>query len=865
MKTFNKEIQFRYPWRSYQKRALDELHHHLQNDKFHLVAPPGSGKTVLGLEVMLQLNKATLIIAPTLAIRNQWIDRFVQLFLQIEAIPDWITTDIKHPKFVTVTTYQALHQVYRNEEGSSEERERLKEFPFQTLILDEAHHLRTAWWESTLSFIGQMKNPSIVSLTATPPYDASIQEWQRYIQLCGPIDAEIYVPELVREGELCAHQDYIYFSAPTTLENEPILAYHSNVTEFIQNILHNEVLKALLKNHPFIQHTEDNMEEILENPNYFFSMMMYLKEVGMEDWQSVLKRVTKTKTELPILNAEWLEEMLTEIIYKDDYFKEHEEIVSIRKHLSRIGAIERRVVTLKTNSAIKKTLTRSVSKLKSFEKIVAFEMDVLKEAARIVILTDFIYKEDLPKTKDDKNSLMRLGVIPIFESLRREKRVDRKLAVLTGSIVIIPKSAICSLEKEADQRGFEYYLTPLEHDEAYVQLTWKTTSNAMMVSVLTAVFESGEINCVIGTAALLGEGWDAPAINALILASYVGSYMLSNQMRGRAIRSELGNQKKTANIWHLVCMDQEELDGGYDYLSLVRRFDSLMGLHTTKPIITTGIKRMEITLPLQTKNAITSQNGETIERASRRQILSERWQGAVKEEGIKKEVLYTDKQKLPRPFVFGNTLKAIIITAIITIVQMPFGTRPQTTEDIRMRILVGILMGMIISSPYIYKAIKGLIRNMSLERHMKEVALVIYETLHAIGHIKTSYDDGIFQVEEGPFGEVHIWLEKGTIKEQRLFTEALQEFMDPIENPRYVLYRRSGRFIKKEDYHSIPEEIGRKKEYVEIFLENWEKHMDKATYIYTRTREGRQHLLTARTRSMSAIFMEKSERISEWR
>lgn len=155
------------------------------------------------------------------------------------------------------------------------------------------------------------------------------------------------------------------------------------------------------------------------------------------------------------------EEMLTEIIYKDDYFNDHEEIASIRKCLSRIGAIERRIVTLKTNNTIKKTLTRSVSKLESIEKIVEFEMNVLKESARIVILTDFIYKEDLSKTKDDKNALMRLGGIPIFESLRREKRADRKLAVMTGSIVIIPKSAICSLEKEAGQRGFEYYLNPL--------------------------------------------------------------------------------------------------------------------------------------------------------------------------------------------------------------------------------------------------------------------------------------------------------------------------------------------------------------------------------------------------------------------
>ncbi|WP_339230420.1 DEAD/DEAH box helicase family protein [Oceanobacillus sp. FSL K6-2867] len=39
----------------------------------HLVASTGSGKTVLGLEIMLYPNKPTLIVAPTLAIRNQWV------------------------------------------------------------------------------------------------------------------------------------------------------------------------------------------------------------------------------------------------------------------------------------------------------------------------------------------------------------------------------------------------------------------------------------------------------------------------------------------------------------------------------------------------------------------------------------------------------------------------------------------------------------------------------------------------------------------------------------------------------------------------------------------------------------------------
>lgn len=85
MIAYPKEIKFKYRWRKYQQRVLDELEEHLTNRHLHIIAPPGSGKTVLGLEVAIRLNQPTLILAPTIAIRNQWIQRFCELFLQTTA------------------------------------------------------------------------------------------------------------------------------------------------------------------------------------------------------------------------------------------------------------------------------------------------------------------------------------------------------------------------------------------------------------------------------------------------------------------------------------------------------------------------------------------------------------------------------------------------------------------------------------------------------------------------------------------------------------------------------------------------------------------------------------------------------------
>lgn len=47
IKHFPEDIEFCYPWRTYQQRILDELDDHLRNKHLHLEAPPGSGKRSL--------------------------------------------------------------------------------------------------------------------------------------------------------------------------------------------------------------------------------------------------------------------------------------------------------------------------------------------------------------------------------------------------------------------------------------------------------------------------------------------------------------------------------------------------------------------------------------------------------------------------------------------------------------------------------------------------------------------------------------------------------------------------------------------------------------------------------------------------
>ena len=135
-------------------------------------------------------------------------------------------------------TYQALHSamshycgelVETNDEFKTVEEvdyhnfdviSNFKECQLGTLCLDECHHLRSEWWKSLEEFKKAFNNIFTVALTATPPYDSNLSMWTRYMDMCGDIDEEITVPELVKDGTLCPHQDYVYFNYPALKKNK---------------------------------------------------------------------------------------------------------------------------------------------------------------------------------------------------------------------------------------------------------------------------------------------------------------------------------------------------------------------------------------------------------------------------------------------------------------------------------------------------------------------------------------------------------------------------------------------------------------------------------------------------------------------
>jgi superfamily II DNA or RNA helicase len=903
---FAQQMNFRFAWRPYQKRVIDAMTEHLDDRRLHVVAAPGSGKTILGLEAVRQIGKPTLILSPTLTIRDQWLDRLVSMFLpEGAAQPDWTSTDIRSPGAITSITYQALHvaltgEASEEEEEGEEESESptngrsrrvekvdvaaiLRRTGVQTVVLDECHHLRSEWWRTLTTVLEKIEGLTLVSLTATPPYDVPAAEWDRYVELCGPVDAEISVPELVADKNLCPHQDYVLLSSPSGEERALIRRFRSDVRAFLSALAVDAEFARAIESHPFLEQPGEHVEEILDRTAYYSSIAIFLHHVRGEAPARLLKCMGLDRERIPSMTEEWWEELLMGCLFDDgEHYDAHRDTMTrIRRELERFGGVERRVVYLRTTRKLGRVLAASVSKLESIRDIVEMEHEALGDRLRQVILTDFICGGDMPRGPKDEKPLRRIGVVPIFELLRRQGPADIRLGILCGSLAVVPADSLPLVRECAKQVGLDpdrLGESALPHDGRLIRLTLAGQEDKRRVRLMTEVFSRGGITVLVGTKSLLGEGWDAPTVNSLVLASVVGSYMLSNQMRGRAIRVEKGNPDKTANIWHLACVVDESDESGQPYAgedwdTMTRRFSAFVGPSATEPVIENGIERLALAMPRFTDQKTVESNTRTRRDAIDRVRLQAVWSAAIGGEGGQLvHEIQTQPEALPRRKVFADAIKILVAQGIGVLLYVlslaDIHVEPHSSGWFLIRVLGFVLaVGLLASIPFFLKALWLLLIHGSIVSSLKQVGKAVLKALCRSEIIETS----AFHLRvrtaanKGGMGVV-CFLEGGSTYEKTLFLDALAEVLNPIDDPRYLIVRRSPfGWWQRKDFHAVPTPLGQKKESVECFARMWKWYVGSLDLVYTRNPEGRRLLLKARGQALSAALLPRSERRSVWR
>ena len=289
MKDFG-NIRFSGTFRDYQARVLQNANRHLADRRIHIVAAPGSGKTILGLELIRGLGKPAVVLSPSVIIRQQWGERFEGSFLpEGENADGYVSFDLKTPALITSVTYQALHAAMnrlqlddRDEETGESENftgfdliKTMKEAGVKTVCLDEAHHLRSEWQKALESFLKKLGSDiTLIALTATPPYDSKANEWKRYHDLCGDIDEEIFVPDLVAQKTLCPHQDYVIFNYPTQEELQMINERRAKAVAQAQAELKSGIFAQAVQESGILFKWANFEEEIYARPEEFASLLM---------------------------------------------------------------------------------------------------------------------------------------------------------------------------------------------------------------------------------------------------------------------------------------------------------------------------------------------------------------------------------------------------------------------------------------------------------------------------------------------------------------------------------------------------------------------------------------------------------------
>ena len=123
------------------------------------------------------------------------------------------------------------------------------------IILDECHHLMGHWGRVLADAHEFLEQPVIIGLTATPPDEKGKQQGdiERYQEFFGPIDYEVPIPAVVKDGYLAPYQDLAYFVRPTTDE----LTYIANTDDQLHQII--ETLCAIREPESALPH--DTIQE----------------------------------------------------------------------------------------------------------------------------------------------------------------------------------------------------------------------------------------------------------------------------------------------------------------------------------------------------------------------------------------------------------------------------------------------------------------------------------------------------------------------------------------------------------------------------------------------------------------------------
>ena len=944
-------LRFRGEWRRYQRFALEAFERDVAagRTRTHLVAPPGSGKTLLGVELVRRLGRPALVLAPNTAIQAQWI-RSVELFrgdgdtepvagaepgvpiacLSYQALsqlddPGAVLGDLAAERWAaerasatgeepSVVARQAAgwtgeaarrrrrelaritaslkREIARGEHAGAEvlallapsARERLEALRRSgvgTVVLDECHHLASLWGYVARAVVAELGGVHVIGLTATPPDELTTDEADLYEELLGPVDFAVPTPAVVRDGHLAPFQELAWLVEPLDSERRWLEDHEARFRDLVTD-LHGDAGGG-----------------VLDFPEWVITRLRVRGDGDAEvPWASFQRRhpalaragvrfLSSGGLGLPVGAPrgegyrqppdleDWLvllEDYAMRGLRSDPSAAAAARLEAIEAALRELGFSLTRRGLRRGRSEVDRLLTSSAAKPIALVEVLACEYEARADRLRAVALVDAEMAgrradSSLTTVLDPEAGTAPRAVSAAAADFRTAPL--RPLLVSGRGLRCTPEHADALLEAlaaegaELDLRGWrtepggDGLVGLVAEGPGFTPRAW--------VPLATRVFTRGATQLLVGTRALLGEGWDAPAVNCLIDMTSAATGVSVRQMRGRSLRLDPQDPEKIASNWDVVCVAPTLARGAADYHRFVRKHSHLLA-PCEDGTIEAGASHVHPALssfhpPEAEEFAVIDRS--MVERAAAHEEARRRWEVGSPYRGEEHPTLVVrslaeaapappteETEHPPRrpvdqrvPFAAAGGLAAAsgLLAAV-------------SGDPVALLGLAAAPAGLAWAAARLRRARDGLPAALPLDLAARAVAEAHVE----LGELSAAAAASL-SLEPRASGYLRCRLIDASPAESARFTAALEEVLAPVATPRYLVSRLVGdpgtgaaalvlrRLLRRPAFalawHAVPEDLGRRKDRAEAFARAWRRWVGPGELVFTQRSEAGRAVL----------------------
>ena len=873
--------------RPYQVRALERLDLGWAEGRRRawVVLPPGAGKTLIGLEAARRLGRKTVVLVPNSAIQNQWIDHWER------SAPASGTagSDRSLASDVTVLTYQSLavfdpdaetdadgharSLMSRLHDNGHELIARLAAAGPLTLVLDECHHLLDVWGRLLAEVLDQVPDAIVLGLTGTPPESLSPAEKRLVDTLFGAPVLGASIPALVRQGHLAPFAELAWLTPPTAAEAEHIAGEAEHFAELTTGLVTSTDFLTWLDS----RFTGDTLSwaRLEKDDQRLAAAALRMHHTGLLGLPPGA-RLREEHRHAPSAE-DW-------VALLDDYIANSspsaDTLDAVKRALPAVGYRLTRRGIRAAQSPVDRVLARSAAKTYATVEITASEADSLGDRLRALILCD--HERDGARIPARLLGVLDAEAGSAWLTLRRLVADERTRALgpmmVTGRTVAAGRRTARAFVAWAGRPELS-----ITEDDGVCVISGLWTTRTW-VRLVTAFFEEGRCQVLVGTRALLGEGWDARGVNTLIDLTAAATTTSVVQTRGRALRLNPAWPEKVANTWTVVCLTAEHPKGAADWQRFVRKHQGYLAAAPDGEIVS-GVAHVDTAFspyappPPATLDAV---NAAMLTRAAERESTRVAWRVGTE---FRDELVHTVRIRPAR-----TAAPLVVVPAEAErppeVIPDEACARPAPPAPASPA-LIGLVLGggaaalllsllswvaLVLGVPALMagavlaagraRAVRRatrLLDEASAEPPLMRFAYVVADALEAIGLSPRGAGGVVARIE--PDGSYRLSLADVDTTTSERFALALDELLTPMAAPRYVIPRyvldpagppkarawldgtaRADGVV----YHAVPSVFGQNRSRSAAFAAAWNTWVSGGEPVYTNTPEGEGVLATHR-------------------